>query len=122
MSIAYLPQSSDPAFFWISLISLQDRDASVQVKHVMPIPPCPLLVKKWDYVLSQTQVCYTDSDGDTITVGRCSELVAAIQELDHEHRKCRFYFKAQREGKTSLQAFMDELNKVKIRYEVVAYL
>lgn len=109
-------------YFYINLCPrfLTSSDSEFEVHHILPVPPSPLLARKWDYILSIFNVWYQDSDGDDITLGRCSELVSAIHELGDEGRDSRFYVKQGRPtGGATLYTLMDELNQVKMRYEVI---
>src|SRR5204863_8712895 len=64
---------------FIEIMFSCDTD-TYRVYHLVPIPPRPLLARKWDYILSKFRVSYTDADGDTITIGKWPELVAAAVE------------------------------------------
>jgi len=94
-------------------------DTDFKVHHILPIPSSPLLSQKWNYIFARFKVCYTDSDGDDITIGHFKEFLSAIEELRAEERECRFYVSRSRPGaRSSLADFMNEMNQLKIRYEV----
>src|ERR1700732_1640131 len=75
---------------YISIFFRPRGDKSFQVHHILPIPPCPILSRKWDYILSQINVSYIDSDNDRVTVGKCSELVDATVDLDIQSTHIQF--------------------------------
>lgn len=112
---------SSPQYVDMTLVPTgQMRDRSLWIHHIIPIPPAPLLARKWDYIIKRFHIWYEDSDGDDITVGSASELVAAIRELASENHFVRFHFK-----KSSLMDMdllynmMNELDRVKMRYRVL---
>jgi hypothetical protein len=98
----------------------QMRGRSLWIHHIIPIPPAPLLARKWDYIVKRFHVWYEDSDGDDITVGSASELVAAIRELASENHFVRFHFKKGSWANLDLLfKMMNELDRVKMRYRVL---
>src|SRR5271169_4378658 len=93
---------------------------SLWVHHILPLPLSPALALKWDYIVKRSHVWYEDSDGDDITVGNSSELVAAVNALVHERHFVRFQFKiGDFTDDELLFKFMDQLDRVKIRYRVL---
>src|SRR5205814_753018 len=93
---------------------------SLWVHHILPIPPSPALAQKWDYIVKRVRIWYEDSDGDNITLGSSSELVSAVNELVRERHFVRFLFRTQNFTDDELLfKFMDELNKVNIRYRIL---
>ena len=89
------------------------------VHHILPLPISPPLAQKWDYIIKRFHIWYEDSDGDDITIGCSSELVAGVQELMSERHFVRFYFKmGNLVDDALLFRMMDDLDRVKIRYRV----
>jgi hypothetical protein len=105
---------------YLSPLFFAPSDSNFKVHHIVPIPPSLFLRQKWDYILSRFKVWYQDSDGDNITIGRFPELITAIQEFREEQKECRFFVsKGGPARRSSLADFMDEMNRVKLRYEVI---
>ena len=99
----------------------QKRGRSLWVHHILPLPLSPPLARKWDYIVQRFSIWYEDSDGDEITIGSSSELVSAVNELVRERHFVRFQFKMGNcvDEDELLFKFMNQLDKVKIRYRIL---
>lgn len=112
--------SSDSDYLNVHIIPTGPINPALWVHHILPVPTPPLLARKWDYILQLFNVWYEDADGDHITIGNTTELVAAIRELSQESRYARFHFKLGTpvSPDRQLSYLMDELNRIKLRYWV----
>ena len=115
-----MASSSSQEYIDVTLVPTGNkRDRSLWVHHLLPLPISPALAQKWDYIIKRSHIWYEDSDGDNITIGSSSELVAAVRELQSERRFVRFHFKmGDLEDDVLLFRMMDDLDRVKIRYRV----
>jgi hypothetical protein len=115
-----MASSSSQEYIDLTLVPTGSKgDRSFWVHHILPLPISPDLAQKWDYILERSRIWYEDSDGDDITIGSSSELVAAVRELESERRFVRFRFKmANFMDDALLFRMMDDLDRVKIRYRV----
>jgi hypothetical protein len=116
--------TSTPRYETVTFTPLECQRRPLWILHILPLPLTPLLARKWDYILKRFQVWYQDSDGDDITLGTSTELVAAIDEIQGEHvGPLNFMFKkGALVGQEVLFAMMDECERVKIRFKVLGYI